>query len=149
MVTIDFYNYTGKDNTINKVLADPVVLTGLFRDSVNILQPVIRVRSNKVFNFNYCYIHEVNRYYHVVNFVVVDKDTYEIRLRIDVLKTYADEILSATGTVIEKQDADSFISVGRNIVDVRPNIERMDFPETDLFDSDGHIIMVTLNGKID
>lgn len=148
MVTIDFYNYTGRENTVNKTLTDPTVTEGLLRDTVNVLQPILKLKHTGVFGFNYCYIRELSRYYFVTNYTVVDNNHLELHLKIDVLKTYADEILSATGTVYEREDANKFISTRRQIVDTRPNFERLNFPETGLFDNKGHIIMVTLNGKV-
>lgn len=147
MVKIDFYNYTGRENAINKTLADPNEMEGLFRGVVNVLQPVITLKHTGGFNYNYCYIRELNRYYFVTGFSVLDNNNVEIRLKLDVLKTYADEILTATGTVFEREDANGFISSRRQIFDVRPNFEKLEFPETGLFDSEGHIIMVTLNGN--
>lgn len=117
------------------------------RDAVNILQPVIRLKHTGTFNYNYCFVRELNRYYFITGYTVIDNTQIELRLRIDVLKTYEDAIMASTGTVIERSDANKFISLRRQVFDARPNIEHLDFPQQDLFDSNGHIIMVTLNGK--
>ena len=117
------------------------------RDAVNILQPVIRLKHTGTFNYNYCFVRELNRYYFITSYNVIDNTQIELRLRIDVLKTYEDAIMAATGTVIESSDANKFISLRRQVFDARPNVEHIDFPQQDLFDKDGHIIMVTLNGK--
>lgn len=146
MVTIDFYNYTGRPNTINKTLTNPTQMQGVFRSTFNVLQPSLRVKNSDVFNFNYCYIHELNRYYFITNVSVVDSDNYDISLSLDVLKTYEDEIMSATATVVEQQDADKFLSSRQQLFDVRPQINRIDF-EPNLFDAEGNLIMVTLKGN--
>lgn len=146
MVTIDFYNYTGRPNTINKTLTNPTQMQGVFRSTFNVLQPSLRVKKSDVFNFNYCYIHELNRYYFITNVSVVDSDNYDISLSLDVLKTYEDEIMSATATVVEQQDADKFLSSRQQLFDVRPQINRIDF-EPNLFDAEGNLIMVTLKGN--
>ena len=117
------------------------------RDAVNILQPVIRLKHTGTFNYNYCFVRELNRYYFITGYTVIDNTQIELRLRIDVLKTYEDAIMGATGTVIERSDANKFISLRRQVFDARPNVEHIEFPQQDLFDSNGHIIMVTLNGK--
>ena len=147
MVAIDLYSYTDRENTVNKTLTDPTTIEGLMRDAVNILQPVIRLKHTGTFNYNYCFVRELNRYYYITGYTVIDNTQIELRLRIDVLKTYEDAIMTATGTVIERSDANKSISLRRQVFDARPNVEHIDFPEQDLFDSDGHIIMVTLNGK--
>lgn len=147
MVAIDLYQYTGRENTVNKTLTDPTTIVGFMRESVNILQPVVRLQHTGTFNHNYCFVRELNRYYFITSYNVIDTNQIELRLRIDVLKTYEDAIMAATGTVIERSDANKFISLSKSVVDARPNIEHIDFPKQDVFDRNGHIIMVTLNGK--
>ena len=147
MVAIDLYSYTDRENTVNKTLTNPTTIEGFMRDAVNILQPVIRLKHTGTFNYNYCFVRELNRYYYITGYNVIDNTQIELRLRIDVLKTYEDAIMTATGTVIERSDANKFISLRRQVFDARPNVEHIEFPQQDLFDSNGHIIMVTLNGK--
>ena len=77
---------------------------------------------------------------------MMDSDNYDISLSLDVLKTYEDEIMSATATVVEQQDADRFLSSRQQLFDVRPQINRIDF-EPNLFDAEGNLIMVTLKGN--
>lgn len=147
MVAIDLYTYTDRENAVNKTLTNPTTIEGFMRDAVNILQPVIRLKHTGTFNYNYCFVRELNRYYFITSYNVIDNTQIELRLRIDVLKTYEDAIMAATGTVIESSDANKFISLRRQVFDARPNVEHIDFPQQNLFDKDGHIIMVTLNGK--
>lgn len=147
MVAIDLYKYTDRDNTVNKTLTNPTTIEGLMRDAVNILQPAIRLKHTGVFDYNYCFVRELNRYYFVTGYNVIDNTQIELRLKIDVLKTYENAIMTATGTVFESSDANKFISLRRQVFDARPNIEHLAFPQQDLFNKDGHIIMVTLNGK--
>lgn len=147
MVTIDFFHYSKRADTINKSLSAPTTLQGFLRDMTNVMRPVLKIKQQGVFTHNYCYIHELNRYYHIVNFNIIDTDTYEITLSVDVLKTYEQQIMGATGTVFERTDANKFISTRRQVYDVRPNFERLEFGNSNLFESEGNIIMVTLNGK--
>lgn len=147
MVAIDLYTYTGRENAVNKTLTNPTTIEGLMRDTVNVSQPVIRLKHTGVFDYNYCFVRELNRYYFITSYNVIDNTQIELRLRIDVLKTYEDAIMGATGTVIERSDANKFISLRRQVFDARPSVEHIDFPQQDLFDKDGYIIMVTLNGK--
>lgn len=146
MVTIDFYNYDRRTYAVNKVLGDPTSMSGVLRDKTNVMMPELSVRLNRVFDFNYCYIRELNRYYYIVGITIVDATTYALRLSLDVLKTYETEIMAATGTIIESDDADKYISNRQKIFDVRPNTEKIDFPQN-LFNGTGSIIMVTLQGN--
>lgn len=148
MVTIDFYNYDRKTYTVNKKLENPVSMSGLFYDRVNIMSPEIRVEYADIFNFNYCYIRELNRYYYVVGFTIEENNVWTVRLSIDVLKTYEQEIMEATATIDARENADKYISNRQTVYDVRPQTERIEFPNNG-FDPDGNIIMVTLKGKHD
>lgn len=146
MVTIDFYNYDRRTYAVNKVLANPTSMSGVLRDKTNVMMPELSVSFNRVFDFNYCYIRELNRYYYIVDVTIVDATTYKIRLSLDVLKTYETEIMAATGTIIESDDADKYISNRQKIFDVRPNTEKIEF-SPNLFNGNGSIIMVTLQGN--
>lgn len=146
MVTIDFYNYDRRTYAVNKMLANPTSMSGVLRDKTNVMMPELSVRYNSVFSFNYCYIRELNRYYYIVDVTIVDATTYRIRLSLDVLKTYESDIMSATGTIVESDDADKYISNRQKIFDVRPNTEKIEF-SPNLFNGNGSIIMVTLQGN--
>lgn len=146
MVTIDFYNYDRRTYAVNKVLANPTSMSGVLRDKTNVMMPELSVRFNRVFDFNYCYIRELNRYYYIVDVTILDATTFKIRLSLDVLKTYETEIMAATGTIIESDDADKYISNRQKIFDVRPNTEKIEF-SPNLFNGTGSIIMVTLQGN--
>lgn len=146
MVTIDFYNYDRRTYAVNKVLANPTSMSGVLRDKTNVMMPELSVRYNSVFTFNYCYIRELNRYYYIVGVTIVDATTYALRLSLDVLKTYETEIMAATGTIVESDDADKYISNRQKIFDVRPNTEKIEF-SPNLFNGNGSIIMVTLQGN--
>ncbi len=147
MVTIDFYNYDRRTYAVNKVLANPTSMSGVLRDKTNVMMPELSVRLNRVFNFNYCYIRELNRYYYIVGVTIVDATTYALRLSLDVLKTYETEIMAATGTIVESDDADKYISNRQKIYDVRPTEEKVSFSSPNQFDSTGSLIMVTLKGN--
>ncbi len=148
MVNIDFYQYPKRKDIIKKVLANPVRVGGLFRDTVNVLQPVIRVRHSGVFNFNYCYIEDLHRYYFVDDYRVISQDVYEIKLSVDVLKTYEQVITEAYGTIEVRQNADRFISTRNNVYNVKPNTDTLEFDGTGKFDEQGNIIMVTIKGAL-
>lgn len=147
MVTIDLYNYTGRTYSVNKVLPTATTLSGVLRDKTNVMMPEITLRLSDVFNYNYCYIRDINRYYYVVGVTILDNNTYLVRLSLDVLKTYASDVLTAVGTITESDDADKYISSRQKIYDVRPTEEKVNFSSPNQFDSTGSLIMVTLKGN--
>lgn len=151
MVTIDFYKYSGKPNVINKTLENKTTIKGLFYLNVNILKPIIKFRNLTGYNFNifnYCYISELNRFYFIDSIEIENNTVIIFNLKLDVLKTYQNEIFNSVATVSRKTNSNGYISNRENIYNVLPNIERLNFSENTPFDENGVIIMVSLKGKL-
>ena len=147
MVTINFYSYNGHPNTINKVLGSPTQIDGALRQDFDILHPVLTLKKTPLPAFNYCYVSVLGRYYFIERVEYVGNNTYELSLSVDVLKTYENEILEATATVQESDTPLPYISTRRNVYDRQPNIEKVAFPNTGLFNENGSIVMVTIKGR--
>lgn len=147
MVTINFYSYNGHPDTVNKVLGSPTPIDGALRQDFDILHPVLTLKKTPLPAFNYCYVQALGRYYFVDRVEYVGNNTYEIALRIDVLKTYESEILAATGRVSESDNPDPYISNRESVFDRRAKFEKVEFENKDVFNADGSIIMVTIKGR--
>lgn len=146
MIEINFYKFTGHNDTVNKTLTDPKTVAGLLREPVNILQPVLTVRGFAPDTANYCHIPTLKRYYFVDSVNALSADKTEIRLQLDVLKTYETEILQATGTVTETDNPNPYISSRATVFNRKPKFEKIPFPNTDLLNGDGSVIMLTIKG---
>lgn len=148
---ITLYKYNGKSNVINKTLQNGVNVDGTIKDTANVITPQIRLRAKETLSniksFNYVYIAAFNRYYFVENCEIISTDICVLSLRVDVLKTYENEIKASTATITERENANKFISSRANIHDVRPQFARIDFSVNAPFDENGTIIMVTLKGN--
>lgn len=145
---INFYNYSGKREIINKSLSVSTALNGLLYNRFNVIRPTIKIRYNGDFPFNYAYITEFNKYYFIENITRIDNNYIEISFEIDVLKTYSNALLLATGTITESDTASEYLSTRDIVTDVRPNFNKLDFSVNTPFDANGKIIMVTLKGNI-
>lgn len=145
MVTINFYSYNGHPDTVNKVLGSPTQVDGTLRQDFDILHPVLSLKHSPLPAFNYCYV--LKRYYFIDRVEYVGNSTYELTLRVDVLKTYESEILAATGRVTETDNPDPYISNRDTVYRRTPNFEKVPFANTGLLNETGGIIMVTLKGK--
>lgn len=143
---IKTYNYNGEPNRVNKTLQENEEYTGVLNSTVNILEPVIRFRTNNVVTFNYVYIESLNRYYFVSE-IRQDGDICTVRLRVDVLFTYKDIILNSTATLTKSENGNKYLSNRSNVVDVRPNVRKLDFPNKELLNETGSIVMVTIKGN--
>lgn len=146
MIKIKTFNFDGKPNEVNKTLQENEEYTGVLNSTVNILEPVIRFRSNNVVTFNYVYIESLNRYYFVSE-IRQDGDICTVRLRVDVLFTYKDIILNSNATLTKSENGNKYLSNRSNVVDVRPNVRKLDFPNKELLNETGSIVMVTIKGN--
>ena len=144
---IKTYNYNGEPNRVNKTLQENEEYTGVLNSTVNVLEPVIRFRTRNVVTFNYVYIESLHRYYFVSE-MRQDGDTCTVRLRVDVLQTYKENILASSATLTKGENVNNYLSNRSNVVDVRPYFRKLDFPNKELINETGSIIMVTIKGNV-
>lgn len=148
MVNVNLYQYGGKNNVINKTLDEtPQTATGVLIEPFDVIHPKIKFRCEPPFIYNYLYITQLNRYYFVTNTEILNANTVLLSLQLDVLKTYATDLLNATGTINAKENANAYISNRDNIHDVRPITEKINFSVNEPFNENGTLIMVTIKGK--
>lgn len=97
----------GKNNSpshqIKKNVELVATLTGSFRGEIDIINPVVRVEYSDPITFNYVYISDFARYYFVEDVNIVRKGVLDIRLRVDVLDSFFNEIL-ANKAILDKQE---------------------------------------------
>lgn len=146
MVKATIYNYTGNRNTVNKTLTGGTECLGVLRDTTDVLNPRLVLRVSAPINANYVYIEDFKRYYFIKSISYLTGDKVELSLNVDVLKTYETQILNATATVTETDNPDKYASNRQTVYNRKPNFEKVEFANKDLFDETGTIIMVTIKG---
>ncbi len=147
MIKIKTFIYDGKPNAVNKTLQENEEYTGVLNATFNVLSPVVRFRTRTPVTFNYVYIESLNRYYFVSE-LNQDGDICTVRLRVDVLQTYKEKILASSATLTKGANVNKYLSNRSNVVDVRPNFRKLDFPNKELINETGSIIMVTIKGNV-
>lgn len=147
MIKIKTFVYDGEPNRVNKTLQENEEYTGVLNVTFNVLTPVVRFRTRTPVSFNYVYIESLHRYYFVSE-LTQDGDICTVRLRVDVLFTYKDKILSTGATLTKSENGNKYLSNRSNVVDVRPNFRKLDFPNKELINETGSIIMVTIKGNV-
>lgn len=147
MIKIKTFIYDGKPNAVNKTLQANEEYTGVLNATFNVLTPVVRFRTRTPVSFNYVYIESLNRYYFVSE-LTQDGDICTVRLRVDVLQTYKEKILASSATLAKGENVNKYLSNRSNVVDVRPNIRKLDFPNKKLINDTGSIIMITIKGNV-
>ena len=147
MIKIKTFIYDGKPNAVNKTLQANEEYTGVLNATFNVLTPVVRFRTRTPVSFNYVYIESLNRYYFVSE-LNQDGDICTVRLRVDVLQTYKEKILASSATLTKGENVNKYLSNRSNVVDVRPQFRKLDFPNKELINETGSIIMVTIKGNV-
>lgn len=147
MIKIKTFIYDGKPNAVNKTLQENEEYTGVLNATFNVLTPVVRFRTRTPVSFNYVFIESLNRYYFVSE-LNQDGDICTVRLRVDVLQTYKEKILTSSATLTKGTNVNKYLSNRSNVVDVRPNIRKLDFPNKELINDTGSIIMITIKGNV-
>lgn len=147
MIKIKTFIYDGKPNAVNKTLQANEEYTGVLNATFNVLTPVVRFRTRTPVSFNYVFIESLNRYYFVSE-LNQDGDICTVRLRVDVLQTYQEKILASSATLTKGANVNKYLSNRSNVVDVRPKFRKLDFPNKELINETGSIIMVTIKGNV-
>lgn len=147
MVTIVFYNNTAGTNVLDKTsyLNELQTVNGLMYDTFNLINTTLLVRYFNN-NSNYCFIRELNKYFFIENVEIVDNTKVKLTLKLDVLQTYNDEIKELYVTISERETANDYINKRSVIYDIRPNFDKIDFPNQKIFNENGQIIMITIKG---
>lgn len=146
-MTIIFYKTLSKPNEINKVLQNSFTITGSFKTDTDVIKPIIKVLNTtdfNIFDYNYCYISELKRYYFVEDITILADKLFFISLSLDVLYTYKNAILLSVGNISRySQNVQS--SKKDTIEDYIENEILLINP----FSETGTMIMTALNGQED
>lgn len=92
----------------NKVKKSPELIakiTGNLREDTSLMNPVIRMQfpESRYATANYLWIPAFARYYFIQDIVVLVNGIYQVTAHVDVLNTYADQILS-NQAIIKRQE---------------------------------------------
>jgi len=139
---ISLYKNQSDSNVINKVLTNETLITGISRNEINILQPVITVTNFNVNNFNYCFVNELLRYYYITQNIINPDNTITIHLRVDVLKTYEVDIKASKGLITKQRAYNPYYgdyAVAYEFTEKRYNFDNV-------FTDNGEFILVALRG---
>lgn len=120
---------TSPTHQINKQVTQVATLTGTFRDSVDILSPVVRVEYSNPVGFDYVYISAFGRYYYVEDITVVRTGILDLHLSIDVLESHKAAIL-ANDAILDKQENSYNLYLNDDTIKMRqdPLVTLLKFP---------------------
>lgn len=105
MLSVQLMNNSSPVEKIGKTLSAGNTYNCALKDDTSILNPVIILQtSDNIFTYNYIYISDFDRYYFITDIKSLNNNRWEITGKVDVLETYATEILSNNAVVKRQQN---------------------------------------------
>ena len=111
---LKLYNTTDSNNTIGKTLTDEETFDITFKDTVNIINPIVVLKSNVPILKNYAQIPEFGRYYFITSIQILHNKIYELFLECDVLESFKEDILASKGLITRAGEGNKFFDSGYN-----------------------------------
>ena len=144
---IKLYKTSSPRKKLVKELSDGITLVGTLRAQSSVMSPTFTVQDTAVVGYNYCYIPDFDRWYYINGIEALRSNLYELSLGIDVLMTYAEQILTNEAIIDKTQSGGSsyvYIDDGSIVNTVRHTVETINFPNG--FNEHGEFILITAGG---
>ena len=109
-MNITLYKTKSANNVINKKLVSEKNLGNscLLVDNTSVTSPTVIVGGIKsldtITDYNYAYIPQCHRYYYINDIIALSGGRVKLVLTVDVLKSYASDILNSTQLVIRQKN---------------------------------------------
>lgn len=134
-------------NQINKSVTLVSSLSGDFRDSVNVMTPVVRIERSSPIGFNYLYIGEFERWYFVNKVEVVRTGILDLYLSEDVLESFSTEIKKNKAIISNNANAyNVYLNDNQLIHTQRDLYWRKEFPKG-FYENDSYEWVLLIAGK--
>lgn len=132
-MSFDIVLYNNQD-PLNKITKNPTAvstLTGTLKAQTDIVNPVIIVEASSVPVVNYARIELFRRWYFITDIQSVRNGLWEIHMRCDVLKTYAEGILACKAIVSRQEKIyNLYIDDTAFMVEQESSYARYNFPNS-------------------
>lgn len=140
-----FYTTHSKENEINKTLQSPIEVNANINVSeLDVMRPQFLIKTADI-SGNYIYISKLNRYYFIDTKTNVDNVHTYLTLRCDVLMSWKDEIMNATGLIVKSQNGNSYY--GGVESECRTASKRYVYTNgQNIFSDSGMLVLVTSEG---
>ena len=141
MIELQLFNNISDTNVVNKIISNKTVVNGDFRGAIDILKPTIGIIGN-YYNFNYCYIPVLYRYYYIENITMERKNLTVIKCRVDVLKTYADDIKASMAVISKQRNYNPYFGS----YEIESRTEQTKYVFNNPFNANGEYVMIAMRG---
>lgn len=147
---IVLYINTSERQAIHKTIGSPITLTGSLRGESSIINPSFVIEIGNPSGYNYCYIPSFGRYYFITNITSVRTDLWRIDCSVDVLMSFATDILNLDVIVsdvsIGESPTSTYFSGEQWQTTVKTKTDVINFPYG-LLDN-GEYILITSGGVV-
>lgn len=144
---IDFYIMSEDRNKIGKTLT---VLKTINAESnvkdLSLIDTVLFLSTmsvDEIKNYNYLYIHELNRYYFIENVSVTITGLYKLQLHCDLLETYKNDILDSFALINQSGNNNKYYDGGYLS---QSNYDVDIYKSNKVFNSAKTLVITTLGG---
>lgn len=143
MEVIFYYNMSD-ERKINKELIEGGTFVGELRESVSVMNPIIRFENEGVIRYNYAYIPEFQRYYSIENRTCYRDGLWDVSMKVDVLMSFRNDIINLQA-IVDKQsmevNGDEYIDDGSLVSDNNTFSTVYNFPNG--FNNTGEYVLIT------
>lgn len=139
-MNIELYKTESPKNKINKVLNTAAIITAKLLNETNLQNPIMVLQDNSnnfLTDFNYCYIPYFERYYFIESMNKNINGLITVRLSVDVLMSFANDIKESYATIIESENPNEK-SINHSHSD---NVRKLVYNYTDKFDHTGKLYL--------
>lgn len=139
-MNIELYKTESPRNKINKVLNTATIITVKLLNETNLQNPIMVLQDNSndfLTDFNYCYIPYFERYYFIESMNKNINGLITVRLSVDVLMSFANDIKESYATIIESENPNEK-SINHSHSD---NVRKLVYNYTDRFDHTGKLYL--------
>lgn len=94
MLTITLYHMSAEDNRIDKssALSEDFTIQAILKYPTSVTDPVIEIRLDNAYTYNYAFIPQFKRWYFVTNSRSLANGVWELSMHVDVLMSYKESI---------------------------------------------------------
>lgn len=134
VMIVNLLKTTDDTRKINKTTTPVINIQALPTEPTNILTPALIVeRYNSIMTANYMYIPDFARYYYITNFTMITGNRIIISGKVDVLKTYAEQLQNCGCIVTRSESIGTPSQIPDSNLPIDPNREEI---KSIIFDKD-------------
>ena len=150
-MNITLYKTKSANNVINKKLVSEKNLGNscILADNTSVTSPTLIIGGIKsldsISDYNYAYIPQCHRYYYINDIIALSGGRVKLVLTVDVLKSYASDILASTQLVIrQKNKGKMYLADADWTVDGRTYLRSQYFNEDHFSPQNDSFLLITV-----